>query len=128
MEKVKRISKLEVSGRITPREVLEAYEETGFAPLFGWWFKPLTHEACALTAVAFATGYGNLPLNSRVAVMLLNRMDALPFRTAYRLGFANGFDGGELADDYPEDEERTEGFRAGYRDGKRARAFVKARL
>ena len=128
-ERVER--KLERSGRITPREVLEAYEETGLRPLVGQWYEPETSSACALSAVAVVTDGvvanqdtmmdGQAAIN--LVVMRVPRMS-----TYYRMGFVLGFD--DKPPPLPSGEDdpaylKTEAWaRKGYRDGQRARRFV----
>ena len=121
----KKHARLEASGRITPREVLRAYEETGFEPADGLWFDALGNRACALTAVAARGGHREGLISGKAAGDVLeDRMFPFCDAYSYRDGFVCGFDG-----EIPEaGEELTDAQALGWRDGARARAFVLIRL
>ncbi len=117
-ERVER--KLEKSGRITPREVLRRYEETGLRPCLGW--GDGEKAGCALTAILGGhAGNGSILVAEAANRLMEGRMPHLPVfaATDYRLGFARGFDDTDF-----ELERRSPAFRQGYRDGCRARRFV----
>lgn len=119
---------LERSGRISPREVLGAYRETGLVPSRHVFVSD--GEACAIGAVV-AAGIGVVAAEDQG-----NLEDALFDRLGgassdYRDGFVGGFDGEPFfAPDYPEELYgwMAEGLRrwhaAGWRDGRRVRRFV----
>jgi hypothetical protein len=116
-ERVER--KLEKSGRITPREVLEAYEETGLEPAENIFV--LRNKACAFGAVMVREGVprvrGVLDESEKKA-WLTRRMRRLG--PTYALGFYEGFDGaGSMG--------LVGRLRKGYRDAQRVRRFVEAR-
>ncbi len=122
----KRKDLLVASGRITPREVLEAYEETGLEPCDGWGDGKKT--GCGLAAVVggatMSAGAAGVEMTMAASNLLLKRMPCLDGidRSEYKTGFMRGFDNDRL---HPF---RDLVFRKGHRDGKRARTFVKARL
>ncbi len=124
--KEKRVSALEKSGRITPREVLEAYEETGLRPCNGWGDGKKT--GCGLTAMVggatMPAAAAGVEMTMAASNLLSERMPQLGGvdRSEYETGFIRGFDGDRL---HPF---RDLIFRKGHRDGKSARAFVLARL
>ncbi len=133
--KEKRVSALEKSGRITPREVLEAYEETGFEPMFEGWFEWSKHgsRACGITVLAVANGVEP----ARLFEFACGVDDYMEKRIEYvgdyyQSGFTVGFDGGPCPEPSGDDHPLVEGsegwIRMGWRDGKRARTFVKARF
>lgn len=121
---------LAASGRVAPREVLAAYEQTGLRPTFGEWYVTALISgpsfACALTAVAKQKGWNDPErlMNGYAASKVLEGRMPRENAGIYREGFAKGFDGTIQRRDWP--YERAEWM--GYRDGQRARAFVKARL
>jgi hypothetical protein len=122
METRQRVERaLERSGRITPREVLEAYRETGARPCTGEWSDGTGGE-CALLAVAHANGLWATNIGiitACVDVLLERRMSPVYDAWSYRDGFAEGFDGTISRREYQSEAEAT-----GYRDGARARRFV----
>jgi hypothetical protein len=103
---------LEKSGRITPREVLEAYEKTELKPCF----KSFTsgERACAV-GVLMARGGNAVP------PYLRNFMDGIDAAAGhdYVVGFICGFDG-RAGVKHPIPQ-------IGFRDGKRCRKFVLSR-
>lgn len=132
-----RSTRLEASGRVTPREVLKAYEETGYKPLFEHWWHPVEdgYEACALTALVGASGVdlAGTPMLEASYCAEDYMEERLPHvHHYYQIGFTAGFDD-DLAptssgDDHPLSLGSDAWERCGWRDGKRARAFVLARL
>ncbi len=111
---------LEKSGRITPREVLEAQAKTGMMLEAGDWQK------CALAVMTHAAGYfdeahaaacPDSPFSLDMAGFLEGRMLQV-FAYDYGAGFAQGFD------DHPLVQGGYLWERRGWRDGKRARRFV----
>lgn len=116
-ERTGRKDLLRASGRITPREVLEAYERTGLEPCEGWGDGRET--GCAATAV-----FGLLPPSpplfcfAHVGTLLAARMGGESDPCGYGTGFVFGFDGSEdWGEDFPS-------WRKGWRDGARCRRFV----
>jgi hypothetical protein len=103
---------LEKSGRITPREVLEAYEETGFYPKTRDFFDG--EGACPVGVLREHQDPGSLGYSTYI------RSRISECHLTYPMGFTNAFDGlgvnGESA-----------GYLKGYRDGQRVRRFVEAR-
>lgn len=139
MEKVRRVSRLEVGGRITPREVLEAYEKTGLEPIFDDWYDThcidleRTTHACGFTAVMLASKTPmpkGVHLYDAIESYARERFDGAGEH--YKGGFALGFDGKDAplpsGDDHPLMRGSEGWSRLGWCDGKRARAFVEARL
>lgn len=120
--------KLETSGRITPREVLEAYEETGMQPMTEAWYEPSKYgdRACAITVLAHHNGYvGEYACIDTEAFI----EERFPYVSEYyQSGFVKGFDGGSCPE--PGDDDHplmrgSEGWeRLGWRDGQRVRRFV----
>jgi hypothetical protein len=111
-ERVER--KLEKSGRITPREVLEAYEETGLKPCEGQFLSG--NRACALGVLRL---YADPSCKYHVQYMRTRMPQQNP--VSYASGFTNGFDGTGT-------QRQSIGYLKGYRDGQRVRRFVLARL
>ena len=108
---------LEKSGRITPREVLEAYEETGLEPSFALWGM-LGESACALTALGCAAGVeGEFPSS----IGRRYYFDVRRGEQSYANGFIAGFDGTNRQ------TPRNARNRLGHRDGQRVRKFVLSR-
>ncbi len=128
-QRVSSITSLKASGRITPREVVEAYERTGKTPIFGRWTNS-TGGVCGLVAVAHDKGhYATVSLDADAIIRAVNallegRMPPAYDPWSYRDGFAEGFDGCYRNPDWP----RSEAEDKGYRDGLRARRFVLAKL
>jgi hypothetical protein len=125
--------KLERSGRITPREVLEAYRDTGLAPMFGEWYALQNgkERACALTAVGIAQGHRCDAFGLEVGRAADALMDSRfgPYEAHdYQDAFVYGFDGHDLPPSLPPDdslgEDRQAWERIGWRDGRRARRAV----
>lgn len=97
-------------GRITPRQVLEAYEATGLIPGTGRFYDD--GRACALGAIA---AVGMRPTDDWGKVFARIRLDR-----DYMDSFINGFDNNFLRRlSFP-----SRAARKGYRDGARARRFV----
>lgn len=107
------------SGRITPREVLEAYEATGLRPVREV-FDNKAGGVCGLTVVAAAKGeWPNGELLPEDAVMkVLERTMTHEAADRYIDGFMYGFDKEE------EDEDASAWERKGFRDGRRAARAV----
>lgn len=135
--------KLEASGRITPREVLEAYRTTDLKPVTGEFYDVDTGEACALTALGAASGFGERMAVARLGVVADALIDArirTPWAGDYQDWFICGFDGFPHPDSplYPPAESGAEAppfdaayrelsedaQRKGWRDGRRAARFV----
>jgi hypothetical protein len=104
---------LEKSGRITPREVLEAYQVTGLYP--GTRHYRVGDTACAIGALA----HHKAPATDGYTVYVGKRTASNP--SGYAAGFANAFDGWDMM------SLATKMYRTGYRDGQRVRRFVEAR-
>lgn len=110
-------------GRISPREVLEAYRKTGYTPSGNLFVDE--NRACPLGAMAVIESphvrdmWGNAGI---VAHCLLAQRLSTGF-SAYMTGFTCGFDGAAGAGVYG-DVERVRRYRQGFRDGERARLFV----
>ena len=108
---------LEKSGRIKPREVLAAYEQTGLEPCAGW--GDGKKYGCALTAmIGGHEGNGSTGITTASDRYIQGRMPTISLEDAssYRLGFVHAFDG--------ECVPGAGWFRKGYRDGVRVRRFV----
>jgi hypothetical protein len=109
--------KLEKSGRITPKEVLEAYEETGLTPHQSYFRDADT--ACGLGVLMARDG-----LDARHAPIAIEgwikQRDAAAGEY-YSNGFWRAFDSHVLP--LP----NTVAERKGYRDGQRVRRFVLSR-
>jgi hypothetical protein len=108
---------LEKSGRITPREVLEAYEETGLTPKTGS-FVTDAGEACGIGVVAIRHVE-----SLAYAFARYMRQRGVNRPVFYASGFANAFDG--HAQQIP--QLTGESYKTGYRDGQRVRRFVEAK-
>ena len=112
-ERVER--KLEKSGRITPSEVLTAYERTGLEPVAEeFWTE---NGACAIGVLMDAEG---VERRLRHIKPWLNQR-GLSSMVPYMNGFYRGFDG--LSPLAGPDAECPD-FRTGFRDGRRVRRFV----
>jgi hypothetical protein len=113
-ERIERL--LEKSGRITPREVLEAYEETGLGVTFGCFVNQ--GRACAYGALMVRDGFTQ---NLDFSIAEWTRERDMLAGLGYGYGFYRGFDGALLPSTgrYP---------RKGYLDGIRARRFVLDRM
>ena len=135
----KRKDLLATSGRITPREVLDAYQETGLEPVFDDWYdthyidlEQITH-ACGFTVVALANASPRPLTGSGVEhfVFFYGTRRFEDVASYYKGGFARGFDGKDASESSGDDHPLQlgcEGWeRKGWRDGKRARAFVLGR-
>ena len=111
---------LEKSGRITPREVLEAYETTGRGVCFDGFGDEFGSmgKACAIGALMARDG---VSLHSSVELSDWLRERSERVGMDYYGGFYRGFDGFFSAQ---EDREGRQSYRNGYRDGQRVRAFV----
>lgn len=115
---------LEKSGRITPREVLDAYEETGLKPARAVFMGGA--EACAVGVLMYRDHMWPARVFSgdwgEVAIALLNRWTeqrlALAGGEDYRIGFTTAFDG------IAESTMTRPSERKGFRDGQRVRHFV----
>lgn len=103
---------LRESGRITPRQVLEAYRETGLRPARGEWGDE--HNVCALTALGVAAGFTS-DASYKIARAF---WESHNLSNAYADGFVAGFDG-----DPPRFFRRADK-RKGYRDGRQAARAV----
>ncbi len=127
-ERTKRL--LERSGRIRPREVLDAYRETGFAAVRHKW--AWKDEACALTALGVAHDPGpissteNTEDEANVRDMALAYVESrMPYiHEHYAFGFERGFDGHPRPNPGDDDHPLVRGSeaweRCGWRDGRRA--------
>jgi hypothetical protein len=103
---------LEKSGRITPREVLEAYEETGLYPKTRDFFDG--ERACAIGALRRHQDLGSLGYSGYM------RSRIGKYHLSYPMGFTNAFDGMGV-------NGKSAGYLKGYRDGQRVRRFVESR-
>lgn len=114
-----RLDLLRESGRITPREVLEAYRETGLQPVRGA-FRDRAGRVCGLTVVAAMKGaWPNAELLPEKAVVeVLTRAMTLECAEHYLNGFVYGFDG------YIQHENELDWKSKGWRDGRRAARAV----
>jgi len=112
--------------RITPAEVLRAYEATGLRPSRGVWFEVWLGTGggetrwcgCGLTALALAAGLPERELVRQSkhvqALTVLGALDGIATGApSYAFGFFRGFDGGPL-----DGMDRSiEAIRDGYADG-----------
>ncbi len=113
---------LEASGRITPREVLEAYEETRLEAASGHYYDTVSGSACAIGVLLNSQGVwdreSNMWMDWDVAAGWLR--ERVPLNSGeYEDGFISGFDNYEEPDD--------PALHLGYRDGQRVRKFVLSR-
>lgn len=110
--------KLEASGRITPREVLEAYKETGLEPKSQFYFDGCA--ACGLGAMAAVDGLfrsaEERKLEQEVVLEMLERRMG-EHADRYMAGFDIGFMGIKSTGD-------SEWTRKGNHDGRRVCRFV----
>lgn len=123
-------SLLKRSGRITPREVLEAHRETGFAAVRHKW--AWKDQACALAALGVAHAPGPIPFAENTedevnvwAMALAYVESRMPYtHEYYAYGFERGFDGDERPEPGDDDHPLVRGSeawtRCGWRDGRRA--------
>lgn len=126
--------KLEASGRITPREVLEAYERTGTKPDYGDW------DHCAFAALVHAHGYFNAEHDAKFpgSPLALDIEEFIEDRgsewcglryvaSEYQAGFVRGFDGHSMPPEPGDDSIELgcwEWEKLGWLDGRRVRRFV----
>lgn len=111
---------LERSGRITPREVLGAYRETGIKPCASTFILgDFLHgyEACAIGALAMRDGV--YPTGDDLDGWIERKTAGQG--PSYATGFWKGFDGESLP---PFFAARSAQARKGWRDGARCRRFV----
>lgn len=131
-ERVER--KLEKSGRITPREVLEAYEETGLKIARDVY--QVGDRACAIGVLMARDGIrldgDEQTLKASFAIDDWEKERIEYVGEYYCSGFVNAFDGGirpdEPSDDGPWEYGSWWWEALGYRDGQRVRKFVLSRL
>jgi hypothetical protein len=97
--------------RITPQEVLEAYEKTGLKPMQGDYY-PQEGCACGMGAIATSNGYIDTGLEPFYSKLFRK------YGTKYHDGFTHGFDGGTVV-------MNNENFIKGHTDGKAAWEAVK---
>jgi len=100
--------------RITPEEVVQAYERTGLKPCFSQWSDE--GQGCGLHALGMALGKGSLNGSFQAAV-------ALDLSSWYVLGFITGFDNGSK---WWGTESEGRIMMDGYVDGQKARKAVLA--
>jgi hypothetical protein len=121
--------------RITPAEIIRAYESTKLQPTQRVWFDAAPSRTigetqwcgCGLTALALAAGLPERQLLRRdvgaqaLAVLAVIAADVTEsFVTTYAFGFYKGFDGARweaIAVDYEDYEEGLAMLRDGYSDG-----------
>jgi hypothetical protein len=128
-ERTERRDLLSESGRITPREVLEAYWETGLEPMVDD-FGDEKGRACALAALA-AQDFGRGFAGPEEAETLVDEYRAKRFEVgeveSYTLGFMRGFDGVRCRPPGKSSQHTVRALEArerqGWRDGHRARRF-----
>jgi hypothetical protein len=86
--------------RITPEEVVQAYQETGLQPVFNMWGEAESNCGCALTALALhqmGRQY-NISLSEIIRMLELESIEDKQYffgedmSSDYLTGFVNGFD------------------------------------
>jgi hypothetical protein len=113
--------KLEKSGRITPRGVLEAYEETGLQP--GTRVFENGGRGCAFGALMMQAGIPVGDKSNAVFDIKHTWLNAVRDSAgmSYVPGFYDGFDGA------PSCRKLDLAWKKGWRDGRRVRKFVLSR-
>lgn len=117
--------KVEESGRITPREVIDAYEEEGIFPVRQLFSNADGSRMCPASVLALHEGLVMHGKQILYKGFFASRFSSEPFEVAasYREGFIAGVDKPERTD--LEDHVM---WRKGFRDGARAWRFAEARF
>src|SRR5215218_8717044 len=110
--------KLEESGRVTPREVITAYEEEGATPIQGN-FSTLAGGMCPASVLAVHEGLVLHGKQILYRAFFINRFDGPEMAALYREGFIAGVDAPAR-----KDLENHPLWRRGFFDGRRAWSFV----
>ena len=110
--------KLEESGRVTPRQVITAYEEEGATPIQGN-FSTLAGGMCPASVLAAHEGLVLHGKQLLYRAFFINRFERPEMAALYREGFISGVDEPARKDleDHPL-------WRKGFRDGVRAWRLV----